>query len=57
MYRAERKGNTIRLYRYNELIQEITFPEGVEVMEKDGHFVGFHFPEPDKEPSLREPSL
>lgn len=57
MYRTERKGNTIRLYRHNELIQEITFPEGVEVMEKDGHFVGFHFPEPDKEPSLREPSL
>lgn len=47
MYRAERKDNTIRLYHNNELVQELTFPEGVEVIEKDGHFVGFRFPEPD----------
>lgn len=54
MYRAERKGNTIRLFHNNEVIQEITLPEGVEVMEQDGHFVGFQFPERDKEPAPRE---
>lgn len=39
------------MYRNNELVREITFPDGVEVIEKDGHFVGFQFPERDKESS------
>lgn len=54
MQRVERKGNTIRMFRNNELVQEITFPEGVEVIEQDGHFIGLKFPERDTEPTPRD---
>ncbi len=45
MQRTERKGNTIQIYRNNELVHEITLPEEVEVIEKDGHFIGYKFPD------------
>lgn len=55
MRRTERDGNTIRTYWNDQLVQEMTFPEGVEVIEQDGQFVGLKFPERDTQPHPIEP--